>query len=339
MDALRIAVLLPHLGVFGGIRRFFELGRVWSARGHEVALFIPPQAAAAKPWLPFDGRVGTLEDLPQTSWDVLLSPDPVLFLQWKVPGALRAFYAVLEGAPGAREAWRSADLVIANSLGMARYLARNRVHAVHAPGGVNTGFFRPPSPDPRPARAESREPVRVLVYGRLSRKRKGSWTAVRAVEAAAAASRVPVTLTLFDAPPPNAALPTFGRALAVPHQWVLDPTQEDLRELYGSADLFVSAERRAGWSNTSAEAMACGAAVVCTRSGTEDFAENGVTAATAHWPWTWLLARKIAPLLLDPGARLAIASLGRERIAQFTWERTADRIERALDEALARRKR
>lgn len=338
MDPLRIAVTLPHLGVYGGIRRFLELGRVWTARGHQVALFTPP-GAAARPWLPFAGAIGTLDDLPRTTWDVLLSPDPALFLQWKVPGALRVFYAVLEGAPGARGAWRSADLVIANSLGMARHLARNRVRTVHAPGGVNTEFFRPPDPDPRPARARAVEPVRVLVYGRLSRKRKGSWTAVRAVEAAAAASRVPVTLTLFDAPPPGAPPPSFGRPLAVPHQWALDPTQEELRALYGSADLFVSAERRAGWSNTSAEAMACGAAVVCTRSGTEDFAENGVTAATAHWPWTWLLARKIAPLLLDPEARLAIASRGRERMAQFTWERTADRIDRALEAALGRRKR
>ena len=65
---------------------------------------------------------------------MLLSPDPVLFLQSKPPGALRVIYAVLEGAPRAREAWRSADLVIANSLGMARHVARHRVRAVHAPG-------------------------------------------------------------------------------------------------------------------------------------------------------------------------------------------------------------
>jgi glycosyltransferase involved in cell wall biosynthesis len=120
-------------------------------------------------------------------------------------------------------------------------------------------------------------------------------------------------------------------------EWALDPTQDELRALYGAADLFVSAERRAGWSNTSAEAMACGAALVCTRSGTEDFAENGVTAAVARWPWTWLLARRLAPLLLDPEAWLGRGE--EERIAEFTWERTADRIERALVEALARRKR
>jgi hypothetical protein len=47
----------------------------------------------------------------------------------------------------------------------------------------------------------------------------------------------------------------------------------------------------------------------------------------------------LAPLLLDPEARLALAARGRERIAEFTWERTADRIETALAGALARRKR
>ena len=339
MDALRIAVALPHLGVYGGIRRFLELGRVWTARGHEVALLTPASGAAERPWLPFPGKVGTLEELRARPWDVLLSPDPELFLQSKPPGALRVFYAVLEGAPRAREAWRDADLVLANSRGMARHLARHRVRAVHVPGGVNTEFFRPPDPDPRPARAGAGEPVRALVYGRLSRRRKGSWTAVRAIEAASAASRVAVSLTLFDTPPPGTPEPALGRDLGVPFQWVLRPTQEELRALYSEADLFVSAERRAGWSNTTAEAMASGAAVVCTPSGTEDFAENGVTAAVARWPWTWLLARKIAPLLLDAGERRALAQRGRERIGEFTWERTADRIEQALEAALARRKR
>jgi glycosyltransferase involved in cell wall biosynthesis len=339
MDPLRIAVALPHLGVYGGIRRFLELGRVWTGRGHEVALLTPPAATAERPWLPFPGHIGSLEELRVGRWDVLLSPDPELFLQSKAPNALRVFYAVLEGAPRARAAWRDADVVLANSRGMARHLARHRVRAVHAPGGVNTSFFRPPDPDPRRARAAAGEPARVLVYGRLSRKRKGTWAAVRAIEAAGAASRTAVTLTLFDTPPSGAEEPALGRSLSVPYQWVLRPTQEDLRDLYAGADLLVSAERRAGWSNTAAEAMACGAAVVCTRSGTEDFAENGVTAAVARWPWTWLLARKIAPLLLDPEARRSMAERGRARIADFTWERTADRIERAIEDARGRRKR
>jgi glycosyltransferase involved in cell wall biosynthesis len=338
MDRLRIAVALPHLGVYGGIRRFLELGNVWAGRGHDVALLLPQQATAREPWIPFRGRVGDLGELPALGADVLLSPEPALFLSADAPGALRVFYSVLEGAPGDRDAARSADLVLANSRGLVRTWARRRVAAEPAPGGVDFSRFHPPARDLRPERARIGEPVRALVYGRLSRRRKGSWTAVRAVEAASRATGVAVTLTLFDARTgPGEEPRELPRRLAIPHRWVHDPTQADLAALYGDADLFVSAERRAGWCNTAAEAMACGAAVACTRSGTEDFAENGATARVARHPWTWLLARAIAPLLRDPAARAELAARGRERIAQFSWERTASRIEALVLERLGSR--
>jgi glycosyltransferase involved in cell wall biosynthesis len=338
-EPLKIAVVLPHLGVYGGIRRFLELARVWGARGHTVAILLPTfdraAGAESEPWLPFHGELGGLDRLARERWDAILSPDPALFLASASPGALRVFYAVLEKAPRAEEAWRSADLVLANSANMTRYLARHGVTAADGVGGVNFDFFHPPAPDPRAtsgALAAGR-PVRVLVYGRLSRKRKGSLTAARAVDMAARATGVPVELTLFDAPPPGAtALPSL--ALRVPHRWALRPSQEALADLYRGADLFVSAERRAGWCNTAAEAMACGTAVVCTPSGTEDFARDGQSALVARWPWAWLLARPIAALLRDPERRLAIAARGRRAIEDFGWERTASRIETAIRERI-----
>src|SRR5438552_2113927 len=38
---MRIALFLPHVGVFGGVRRFIELGNAWTASGHAVTLFHP----------------------------------------------------------------------------------------------------------------------------------------------------------------------------------------------------------------------------------------------------------------------------------------------------------
>jgi glycosyltransferase involved in cell wall biosynthesis len=221
---------------------------------------------------------------------------------------------------------------------MTRHLERRGVRAVPAVGGVNPAIFHPPDPDPRPARAREGRPVRALVYGRLSRKRKGTLAAARAVSMAAHRSRIRVELTLFDAPPPGEPPPPERLPLHVPHRWVLDPTQEELAALYGDADLFVSAERRAGWSNTAAEAMACGAAVVCTRSGTEDFARHGETALVSRFPWSWALARHVSRLLRDVPLRTRIAERGRERIRWFPWERTADAIEGALRERLGVRK-
>jgi glycosyltransferase involved in cell wall biosynthesis len=331
---LRIAIALPHLGVYGGIRRFLELGRVWTERGHEVAYALERRDSAETPWLAVPGAVGPIESLDRGGFHAVITPDPALLARAGAPGALRVFYAVLEKAPGEREAWRSADLVLANSAGMGAYLAKRGVEAVDASGGVNTSFFHPPSPDPRRGNPAGRDPLCVLVYGRVSRRRKGTWTAARAVERAARSTGRRVELVLFETPQPGEVAPALPSALAIPHRWVLRPTQEELRDLYGSADVFVSAERRAGWSNTAAEAMACGAAVVSTRSGTEDFAVDGDTAAVTRWPWTWTLAGKLAPLLRDPARRIAIAERGRARISEFTWERTADRIEKALAERL-----
>src|SRR5258705_7166395 len=163
MDRLRLAVALPHLGVYGGVRRFLELGRVWTERGHDVTIATPggEQGSAGRriedraevAWLPFPGRLATIDEMARERWDAVLSPDPVLFRDLHPNGALRVFYAVLEKAPGAEEAWRSADLVLANSAGMTRHLGRRGVPAIPAVGGVNLSLFHPPDPDPRPAPA------------------------------------------------------------------------------------------------------------------------------------------------------------------------------------------
>lgn len=334
MDPLRIAVLLPHLGVYGGIRRFLELGAVWTLRGHHVTLATPRDAPAREAWLPFAGRLGDIEQIAEERWDVVLSPDPDLFESVRTPGALRVFYAVLEKAPRAETAWRSADLVFGNSAGMVRHLRRRGVRALAAPGGVNLARFHPPAVDARGARSRAGGPIRALVYGRLSRRRKGSLAAAKAVEEASKRAGVAVELALFDAPPPGNGAEGEDLRISIPHRWILRPTQEELAALYGDADLFVSAERRAGWCNTAAEAMACGAAVVCTRSGTEDFAEDGATALVSRWPWAWSLASRIARLLRDPALRVRLAAAGRERIGEFRWERTADALEIGIRERL-----
>jgi glycosyltransferase involved in cell wall biosynthesis len=322
----RIALAIPHLGVYGGIRRFLELGEVWVRRGRQVAIFVP-DPAAARPWLAFSGAILPLRELPLGGWDAVISPDPALFMEARSPGALRVYYSVLERAPDEDRALRAADLVLANSAGMRRYLRRKGVRAWDAAGGVNLACFHP-APHQGPSGS-----VRVLVYGRLSRRRKGTWVAVQAIERAAEASRVPVTLTLFDAPPEQEA-PVLPRPLRVAHRWVLNPTQSELAELYRASDLFVSAERRAGWCNTAAEAMASGTPVVCTRSGTEDFAIDGVTATVSRWRFTWALANAIRPLLADSSRRASLAARGVAKIQEFSWERTADRIELALQSRL-----
>src|SRR4029078_4394566 len=170
LGSVSIALAIPHLGVYGGIRRFLELGEVWTARGLEVAIFVP-EAEGSRPWIPFSGKIRPMRELPLGAWDAVISPDPELFLSGRSPGALRVYYSVLEKAPGEDRALREADLVLGHYDGMRRYLARKGVQAADAAGGVNLQSFRP-----SPTRMMG-GPVRVLVYGRRSRKARASCVA------------------------------------------------------------------------------------------------------------------------------------------------------------------
>jgi glycosyltransferase involved in cell wall biosynthesis len=180
--------------------------------------------------------------------------------------------------------------------------------------------------------------LRVLVYGRLSRGRKGTQLAIRAAELvdrrlrrprnAAADRPAGIELVLFDhLGPGNERDPRSLLRTALPNQFHLNLSQTELAALYASADVFVSAEKRAGWNNTVAEAMACGVPVVCTPSGTRDLAHHMQTAWVTRWRHPWTLARGLEALATRPALRTALRDAALAEVHQFTWERLANRIE------------
>jgi len=118
----------------------------------------------------------------------------------------------------------------------------------------------------------------------------------------------------------------------VPHEFHLNLPQSKMAWLYSQGDIFVSAERRAGWSNTTAEAMACQIPVVCSRSGTRDFAFHNQTALVVPFPHPLFLRYQIKKLLKDEKLRLRIARAGYEKMQKFSWSALADRLERVLKE-------
>jgi len=119
----------------------------------------------------------------------------------------------------------------------------------------------------------------------------------------------------------------------------MNPTQRELADLYGEADLFVSAERRAGWCNTAAEAMACGARWLHAER------EPKIRDQRRHRGRGSLGAVVLGPvpgsraLLRDAERRRALGGAGTLKIQEFSWERTADRIERALTARMGGRAR
>jgi len=327
---LDFGALLPGLGVFGGVRRFIEIGNELVRRGHRFVIYHP--AGTPPEWLPFLGETRPTASLAGTRHQVLICNNPPQLGEFEEARAdLKLFYFALEGIPGERSIASHAGWVIAvNSTGLHRRLQRRYgVDAEKAIGGIDLATFHPPE-SPR----ASGGPYRVLVFGRTSRKRKGTALAIRAVESfARSLGPGRVQLVLFDHVEPGNE--RDSRAGAPGSEYHANLSQPALAALYASGDVFVSAERRAGWSNTVAEAMACGVPVVCTSSGTLDLAVHRESAWVARWRHPWFLSRGLRAMHDDPAmaARLRVAALA--RIGDFTWARVADQLEEIVRRRLA----
>lgn len=318
---MRIGLFLPHVGVFGGVRRHLELGNEWVAMGHEVTLHHP--AGSAPAWLEFRGRTVPLASAADGESDLALCGDAATWPAFRSHRARRhVYYCVLEGDPGLAAAIADPEVVLmANSGPLRAALARRaRRPVLDGAGGIRPERFRP-----EPARRAA-SPLRVLVNGRRSRPKKGTDLVLRAL--GGLVGRVPAFETvLFDSvdPATNRQDPRDGAPLPPGARFVLDPTQDELVALYQSSHVFVAAERKSGWCNTALEALACGCALVCTRSGTTDFARHGGNALIA-WRHPWFLRRAIRRLLREPQLRERLAAAGPASAAPWAWSLLARRI-------------
>ena len=318
---MRIALFLPHVGVFGGVRRYLELGNEWVAMGHEVTLHHPDGTPPV--WLPFAGRAAPLAEAAGTSSDLALCGDAVTYPAFRAHRAARhLYYCVLAGDPGLPAAIADRGVTLmANSGALKRALERRaRRQVLDGVGGIRVERFHP-APALRAA-----APLRVLVNGRRSRPKKGTDLVLRALSGLV--GRVPAfEVVLFDAldPKTNRQDPRDGAPLPPNARFALDPSQDDLVALYQSSHVFVAAERKAGWCNTALEALASGCALVCTRSGTTDFARHGENALVS-WRNPWSLRNAIRRLLTDPALRERLSAAGPASAAPWAWDKLARRI-------------
>ena len=172
----------------------------------------------------------------------------------------------------------------------------------------------------------------IVANGRFSRRRKGTRLVAKAVDGVVGRGRGrrDLELRFFDTATVDHApgIPADFRSRARV-RLDLDVPREELRLVYGAADLFVSAEKRAGWSNGTIEAMACGVPVVCTKSGTTDFAIPGETALVVPRT-TFHISRAIRRMMEDEALRTRLAAAGLAKAQEFSWERTANQLLAAL---------
>jgi glycosyltransferase involved in cell wall biosynthesis len=324
---MKIAALLPHVEIYGGVRRYLEIGNQFATRGHTFVLFTPD--GESPDWLEFAGAVRPFTALGEEGFDIAFCSEYSVLPDFSILKArAKFFYFVLEGHKKEREVAGRDFHFLGSSEGICRRIERRyRVRCRRAPGGINPAIFHPFVSDSSPARAASGDDFKILSYGRIYKKRKGIRQVIRAAQNVH--REFPGLRLIFfdslvgaDRRDPRPMIKT-----GVPHEFHLNLPQSRMSWLFSQADAFVSAERRAGWANTAAEAMACRLPVVCTRSGTEDFAIHEKTALVVPFAHPFFLRRQIRRLILEPGLRERLAASGHEKIKEFTWQALAARLE------------
>lgn len=99
------------------------------------------------------------------------------------------------------------------------------------------------------------------------------------------------------------------------------PSKETHNMIYNQAAIFVAASQKEGWGLPPAEAMQCGAALVCTDTGAvSEYAINKITALTSPVFDINKLAENIIKLINNNDLRISIATKGNEFIQKFTWK-------------------
>lgn len=188
------------------------------------------------------------------------------------------------------------------------------------PNAVDHGTFRVTTP------VADRGPVVAMAHETQAYKRfETGWAAVRA-----ARDRHPdLRAVVFGGEDPDRSFPAWCTYRAT-------PSDEALSALYNRAAVFVHPSVWEGWGLPPMEAMACGCAVVGTdHGGLREFATDAETALLCPPGDVDCLTDAVAALLADDARRRELARRGVERVGEFTWPRSADRLLECLRDGIA----
>src|SRR5205823_10799355 len=110
-------------------------------------------------------------------------------------------------------------------------------------------------------------------------------------------------------------------------RYVTAPEDEAVNELFNLAAVFVQTSTHEGFALPPLEAMATGAAVVCTDAhGNRDFCQDGENCLIVE-PSAGAVSAALARVLRDTGLRERLGRAGIETAKEYAWERRIDALE------------
>ena len=127
---------------------------------------------------------------------------------------------------------------------------------------------------------------------------------------------------------------TLPQDLEAPYTFIHFPSDEELAKLYSSADVVICPSWYESFPAPPLEAMACGAPVVTTKYGTEDYAFNEENALVVPPRNPQAMAQAILRVLEDKNLAEKLRENGPKTAKQFTWDKTTDQVEKLFLEKL-----
>jgi L-malate glycosyltransferase len=104
-----------------------------------------------------------------------------------------------------------------------------------------------------------------------------------------------------------------------------------IKSIYNESSIYLCSSWIEGWHLPPAEAMSCGCALVSTNiGGVQDYSEHGKTALLSEPKNALSLAKNLIYLLENDDIRIELANHGHRKIKEFTWNKSADSLEKFL---------
>lgn len=312
---LRVAVILPHLKKYGGVRRYIEFGNKLSVRNVDYTIYVlDPKAKEESDWLKelrYQAKIENISEITKTENDVVICGDAgsLPFMdrantKMKVVNVIFPPFSRYAIGDYGNFLKRDDVYVVGNGSGWNGPLAW-RDNWFTIPGAVNFDMFKP-------VEAKKKKGFGVLFMAK-NRPWKGMDYILKAMDIL---KNEEIYWGCFDTEEHN-NIPSY----VTKH---INRPQSEMSRIYRGYDIFISMEELAGWQNTCAEALACELGIITTAIGTRDFAINNETALIVDEKDAPTLANHILRLKNDLPFRKKLAYDGYKRIRQFSWDNYAD---------------
>lgn len=345
-EPLRVAFVLPHHNLTGGLKMLLEQIRWLRRRHHRVRVLyrgnagdpvlpswtdvqadeevLVPRDQSYLPYLSgcHVAAAGWLDQLPELS----KGQTPVLYWEQGNEGIFGQVHSATKEPLVRKHLYecytQPVALAAVSPLVASLLQVRYGRKAAVIPNGVDTETFYPGQPPGNNT---------ILLVGNPALPFKGFEVALQALNRAwKAGYRFHVNWVCQVRPHVTGA--------EFPLRYIVNPPQDELPEWYRNADLFVFPSWYEGFGMPPLEAMASGVPVVATScGGISSYAVPGVNVLLVEPGDVDSMATAIAYLLDDPEARFALAAAGRETALRFRWSETIEHVEAALRRVSAMR--